>query len=255
MKLKCTYNEKYFNEVECQRHVDIRYYDDDLLYDQKFRLDTFRDMLEAWADFLVQNDVPAWISHGTLLGWFWNKKILPWTHNVNFQMLIQSLDELANRYNNTLFRGRYLIDVNPMFKCRGNQRAVDNNKVDARFIGSMVLLMIDVENGMYVEITSLSRTKAVDGKESFSCKSPHYYNLEDLFPLHLTDFEGYRFFRPNKILKLLASEYKEKSMTVTEFIPNDYYKGCKFANDKKEWLCDLNPFIDTKYNFCIISKI
>jgi hypothetical protein len=71
----CQTNVKYFNEVgECQRHVDIRYYNDDLSYNQTMRMEMFKQLLDSYSAFLLQNHLQSWIAHGTLLGWFWGQK-------------------------------------------------------------------------------------------------------------------------------------------------------------------------------------
>jgi hypothetical protein len=63
--------------------------------------------------------------------------VLPWSHNLNFQIMGNTLEKLGNDFNSTLFRGRYLIDVNPHFRCliQPAGKILHNNKIDARFIG------------------------------------------------------------------------------------------------------------------------
>lgn len=50
------------------------------------------------------------------------------------------------------------------------------------------------------------------------CKSIHYHQPADLFPLQLTVFEGVNVFRPKNAMKLLAIEYGEKSMTLETYL-------------------------------------
>jgi hypothetical protein len=54
-----------------------------------------------------------------------------------------------------------------------------------------------------------------DGK--LTCKSPHIYDPDDLFPLHLTMLGDAAVFRPHRAMKILANEYGEKSMVNTNF--------------------------------------
>jgi hypothetical protein len=62
--------------------------------------------------------------------------VFPWDVDLDFQMLVHSMDLLSKNYNGMLFQNRYLIDVNPHYKYRFHQ---NNNVIDARFIGNLIL--------------------------------------------------------------------------------------------------------------------
>ncbi|KAJ4336925.1 mannosyltransferase, partial [Neurospora sp. IMI 360204] len=109
----------------------------------------------------------TWLAHGTLLGWYWNGAIMPWDYDLDVQVSNSTLGTMAASYNGTTFdyvytlsdqeekeglgkQGelhvkRYLLDVNPYWAQRTRLEGL--NVIDARWI--------DMENGMYVDITGL----------------------------------------------------------------------------------------------------
>lgn len=98
------------------------------------------------------------------------------------------------------------------------------NVIDARFI--------DIHSGMYMDITALtdqSIGRPVESKKILSCKSPHWYRFEDIFPLKASKLMGVNVWRPNNPIAVLAQEYSFKSMT------NRNYKRYKFT-DQKMWV-------------------
>ncbi|KAJ3253805.1 hypothetical protein HK103_000329 [Boothiomyces macroporosus] len=98
-----------------------------------------------------------------------------------------------------------LLIIHELFKNWGKQ---DNNVIDARFI--------DTRNGHFIDITGVS-----EYRRFLSCKTPRYYNYEQLFPLVRTTFEGIPTWRPNQYQKVLQREYRDKP----------YYK-VHFANSE-----------------------
>ena len=66
--------------------------------------------------------VQTWITHGTLLGWWWNQRILPWDSDLDVQLTEASIAFLANFYNMTEYgfalpempdHRTYLLEINP----------------------------------------------------------------------------------------------------------------------------------------------
>lgn len=53
----------------------------------------------SWAD---SNSFPYWISHGTLIGWHWNKQILPWDVDIDLQIHGNMLYDLEQFHNVTV---------------------------------------------------------------------------------------------------------------------------------------------------------
>jgi hypothetical protein len=51
-----------------------RYFNEVVDYDT--RLDTLKHMVRAWLQTTSKEGIETWIAHGTLLGWWWNAKVL-----------------------------------------------------------------------------------------------------------------------------------------------------------------------------------
>lgn len=123
--------------------------------------------------------------HGSLLGWFWNRKIMPWDSDVDVQMSMKSMDHLAKYYNMTMHHfklpgisdGRdYMLEINPHYT--NDSTTDDMNVIDGRWV--------DTETGLFIDITTLRHnlTAQAEGHEGYMmCKDRHHYNFSDIFPL------------------------------------------------------------------------
>jgi len=140
---------------------------------------------------------------------FWNQQLFPWDDDIDVQMTISDLSQICTQYNGTIFLRRYLFDCNPHLFWRQHQ---EENVIDARFI--------DTHNGLFIDITGLSqsKTKSRIVKKEVHCKSPHYYEISDIFPLHYTLLNGISVFRPHNVLKILKKEYSEAAMQNTVWV-------------------------------------
>ena len=70
---------KYFHEPaedDLHRHYDTRFFKG-LVGDEERQI-TLRAMIRAYLLLFENFQLETWIAHGTLLGWYWNAKILPW---------------------------------------------------------------------------------------------------------------------------------------------------------------------------------
>jgi LicD family len=69
---------KYFKEPEGRglSHYDARYYRRRVTQDK--RAETLRELIVAFNDIMEAEGIVTWLAHGTLLGWFWNGRVLPW---------------------------------------------------------------------------------------------------------------------------------------------------------------------------------
>ncbi|KAI8617948.1 LicD family-domain-containing protein [Chytriomyces sp. MP71] len=161
--------------------------------------DSLHRLVGAWSAFADREEITWWIAHGALLSYFWNARLFPWDLDLDIQMSVYELIQLA-AYNGTLIDGRFLVDVNPHLVSRESIRM---NTIDAR--------VVDTETGYMIDITGLA---AVLGSNTttYYCKTPHIYNHWDLMPLHETEFEGYKVWRPRALMTLLKHEYKEEAM-------------------------------------------
>ncbi|KIW27703.1 uncharacterized protein PV07_07420 [Cladophialophora immunda] len=177
-------------------------------------------LLKTYAATMRDLRAETWIAHGTLLGWHWNHKFLPWDNDIDVQMSIETLAGLA-LYNMSEYRylvagedkpRTYLLDVNPHYTIASTRDVA--NKIDGRWI--------DTTNGKYIDITAVhvspgdAEHTPVDQGIFFS-KDGHRYLREDLFPLQDTTVEGIGVKVPHNPAKILAEEYGKKSLTKTRF--------------------------------------
>ena len=184
--------------------------------------------------FATMNDIGAqtWIMHGSLLGWWWNRRILPWDSDIDVQMSESSIRYLADYYNMTVHHykfkdapgGRdYLLEVNPNYK---NDSTLDHlNMIDARWI--------DMDSGLFIDITTLrpNRTAEALGKHGLMmCKDKHWFWEKSIYPLRDTVFENIPVKVPHAYTELLEEEYGPASLTKTA------YEGHTFDSTKMEWI-------------------
>lgn len=162
---------KYFHEAPQDHHFDERFFQS--TFSSKYeRVATLGRLARAYLRFCTHANVTTWLAHGTLLGWHWNQRSLPWDNDVDAQVAETDLKTLA-KYNQTVVYdlhgfGRassahiYLLDVSSAIHDRGADAA---NTIDARFI--------DAHTGMFVDITAVS--PATDYEESlFEIIDPTY---------------------------------------------------------------------------------
>ncbi|KAF2250505.1 hypothetical protein BU26DRAFT_562485 [Trematosphaeria pertusa] len=221
---------KYFHEPgegDVMGHYDARYFKGVVADDE--RTDTQLHMIRAYLDFFRQEGLDTWIAHGTLLGWWWNGRRLPWDWDMDTQVSGATLAFLGERYNQThhkyvsddgSVKREYLLDVNPM--ARERERGDGMNIIDARWI--------DLRNGLFIDITGLSETHPDTAPGVWSCKNYHRYHTSDLYPMRETVFEGVIAKVPYSYDKILIQEYQEKALVVTEF------QGHAWDPNRKEWL-------------------
>lgn len=114
---------------------------------------TLLALINTYATTTSRLRAETWIAHGTLLGWHWNQKFFPWDNDVDVQMSIETLAELAphnmSEYHYPVVgedKPRiYLLDINPHYTIASTRDAA--NKIDARWI--------DTTNGKYIDITAV----------------------------------------------------------------------------------------------------
>ena len=145
---------------------------------------------------------------------------MPWDFDVDAQVSGTTLAILAEQHNGSVHayahsnpttglreNRTYLLDVNPFATRVG--RGTGQNFIDARWI--------DVETGMFVDITGLVERDPRGQPGVWSCKNYHGYQPDELFPLRETEFEGVPAMVPWKYEGILVGEYGAKSLVVTEW--------------------------------------
>lgn len=181
--------------------------------------------------------IETWLAHGTLLGWYWNRKIMPWDDDIDMQISEKSMHHLANYYNMTVHhfkipgahdddndQGRdFMLEINPRWEIVSPSD--ETNRIDGRWI--------DMTSGLYIDITTLhhNETAQAEGIEgAMMCKDLHNYMYDDIFPLRETTFEGAAARVPFAYADILTEEYEAESLSQTEFHEH------KFDSVLQEWI-------------------
>lgn len=210
--------EKYWHESIFHPHYDGRFIDHTLPYEEQKTNLTL--LMQSYLWTMADLGAETWIIHGTLLGWWWNRKILPWDSDIDVQMTNTTVHFLASYYNMTIhnFKKRnYLLEVNPKYTDDSYEDRL--NVIDARWI--------DTETGLFIDITAV---RPRPGKKNVLCsKDQHEELTQDLFPLRDSIFEGQNVKIPYDYAKLLTSEYGTASLTRTK------YSGHEFNTTSMEW--------------------
>jgi hypothetical protein len=213
---------KYFHEPgsdDLLGHYDLRFFQKLLSYEEK--RDTQVHMMRAYLEVFRENGLETWIAHGTLLGWWWNGKMLPWDWDIDTQVSEATLIQMGAHFNHTRHTytassstlhndpvtRTYLLDVNPHAAER--EHGDGFNIIDARWI--------DVHNGLYIDITGLSDLYSELLPNVLSCKNFHHYAVNDIYPLRQTTYEGMTAQVPYAYDRILVEEYGEESLVLTKF--------------------------------------
>lgn len=221
---------KYFHESNSCDHCDARYGERPL--SQIDRRRGLSALIRAYLSTMEDIGVETWLMHGSLLGWFWNRKIMPWDTDIDVQITERSMQHLADYYNMSVhhfnFPGSnmghdYLLEINPNW---ANPSSTDvDNKIDGRWV--------DMTSGLYVDMTTLrwaKRAEARGRESSMMCKDGHRYEHKDIFPLRDTGFEGVPAKVPFAYANVLTEEYGASSLTDT------IYKKHRYDVDLQEWV-------------------
>ena len=124
----------------------------------------------------------TWIAHGSLLGWHWNQKFLPWDNDIDVQVSAETLAGLV-AYNMTQYQysvtgeaapRTYLLDINPHFNIASTRDVA--NKIDGRWI--------DTTDGKYIDITAVHVSVEESEDTPFPpgvlfSKDGHYYEVSE----------------------------------------------------------------------------
>jgi hypothetical protein len=111
------------------------------------------NLLKSYAATMRNLQMQTWIAHGTLLGWHWNQKFLPWDNDIDVQVSAETMRKMVS-YNMTEYSfpstaeitpRRYLLDINPHYTIASFKDVA--NKIDGRWI--------DTSNGKYIDITAV----------------------------------------------------------------------------------------------------
>lgn len=249
--------EKYFHESIFHAHYDGRFAYSTL--PDNIRRPHLRALVRSYLATMHDLNAETWIMHGSLLGWWWNQRIMPWDDDIDVQVSEPAISFLAAYHNMTihsfaavdldlndaemeLMRGgkRYLLEVNPHY---ANPSTADwQNVIDARWI--------DVDTGLFIDITTLrvNQTQEEERKRMYRprgsayrvpeppqqmyCKDEHSFWSTQIFPLRTSLFEGVPVRIPYSYEELLVEEYGEGALTQKEFWQEKHF----FDQEEMEWL-------------------
>ncbi|MCJ1442913.1 MAG: hypothetical protein MMC23_003410 [Stictis urceolatum] len=222
-------NKKYFHESTFHPHYDGRFATK-TLPDAERRIN-LTALVKSYLATMKDLGAETWLMHGTLIGWWWNRKILPWDSDIDVQMTFDSMAFLHNYYQLYVFHwthpdipgGRdYMLEINEQFdKDNENNRY---NAIDGRWI--------DMQTGIFIDITAVKPNDEMRAKGqlgALKCKDNHKYNESDIFPLRDSTFEGVDVKIPYEYAWLLEEEYTKRALTKDEF------EGHKFNPTSLEW--------------------
>lgn len=191
---------KFFKQMLHNPHLDRRYGHKGN-YESKIVNKILISLLNILVKICEKQDIKCILAHGTLIGYYFNKKILPWDDDIDLVLIGDSIKKFLklNKIQNKYF----IIEVNPHYINRSPSDIV--NVIDARIICK--------QTGYFIDITFLTinnKYSTEQKKTVINCKSPHYYFLDDFLPLKKDHFEGINVYVPNKIEKVLQYEYGKK---------------------------------------------
>lgn len=240
---------KYFKESPDSAHMDARFADPDVLSSisgggssnsnsntstdpasHAVLTDLFRSYTLAMRDL----GVDTWLAHGSLLGWFWGRKFLPWDPDIDVHVYWADFAFLARYHNMSVFPfgpRRYLLDINPValakleqilpgrpgpveldpdeYRARSRTRVPGSDDVDGRWI--------DMATGLFIDITALAYTSTTDGLRVVRAHDGHAYRLEDVYPLQPSRLEAIDIAVPYSPENLLAQEYGRQALLTDSF--------------------------------------
>ena len=197
---------KYWHESVFHPHYDGRFTDHAL--PDEYQRSNLTQLMQSYLFSMRDLGAVTWLCHGTLLGWYWNRKIMPWDSDIDVQMTAHSIGFLARYYNLTIhdYRNKkYMLEINPGFKNGTYQDRL--NVIDARWI--------DIDSGLFIDITAV-RVKPGSKGEIMASKDKHEEQTADLFPLRESKFEGLTVNVPNNYMKILGQEYGMRALTKLE---------------------------------------
>jgi phosphorylcholine metabolism protein LicD len=161
-------------------------------------------MLKVFINICEFNNIKPVLAHGGLIGHYFNNKMLPWDDDIDLVLIGKSINNFLRLDLKKINSNKhFFLEINPNSLNRNINDRV--NIIDARFISK--------KYGFFIDITFLTENKGLtkkQGKNIINCKSPHYYFLEDFYPLKKEKFEEMEIYIPNKIKNVLSYEYGNK---------------------------------------------
>lgn len=133
---------KFFNEVHGKAHLDVRYGKRNL--SKQIIHKQLKILLKETVHIFNIVNIPCIIMHGSLIGWYFGKHMLPWDDDIDIVILDEHRDKLKtlHQYQNN----NILIEVNPVIDTIHRD---PNNIIEARIICK--------NTGVFIDVTNLSK--------------------------------------------------------------------------------------------------
>jgi hypothetical protein len=204
--------QKYFHESKFSAFYDARYGKRSVpYYDRRNQLSA---LTKAYLTTIDDIGIETWPTHGSLLGWYRNGKLIPGKFEVHVQVTEASMQHLASYYNISVYpvklAGReenrdYPLEINPNWMDASTTDV--ENQINARWF--------DTTTGLYIDITALrwdeeARSGGIDGR--VMSKDDHRYLHNDIFPLRDGTFEDAPVKIPFAYANILVGEYGNESL-------------------------------------------
>ena len=159
--------------------------------------------LLEYADIvLTQNDIPYWISCGTLLGAVRHQGFIPWDDDIDLQL------KLSDRPRLLALRTRLQQDGFVLLDAGGGSKLAYANFWRFPYID---LAMVDRAD----EVLRLCYPLTADGRGTFA-KAVQWPNeclrVDDVFPLTRVPFEDFSVWAPGRTLGAAHAMYGERSL-------------------------------------------
>ncbi|EME46823.1 hypothetical protein DOTSEDRAFT_70706 [Dothistroma septosporum NZE10] len=210
---------KYFQESTFHQHYDGRFADRPLKYDEQSH--HLSALIRTYLLTMESIGAETWLMHGTLLGWYWNRRIMPWDSDLDVMISETSLHFLAAYHNMTMHtftlpryktRRSYMLEMNSHCLENGLDK---QNMIDARWI--------DTDTGLFIDITTLRRNDTANSEPGLMVvKDKHHYMYDDIFPLRQSTFEGIPVSIPYAYPDILAEEYGDESLAAADYQHHHY---------------------------------
>lgn len=231
---------KYFHESNFHPHYDGRFGNRILKYDEQ--QEHLKALIQTYLSTMNDIGAETWLMHGTLLGWYWNRKVMPWDSDLDVMVSEKSLHFLASYHNMTMHRFKlpstskkfrsYLLEINPNYH---EDEIDDENRIDARWV--------DTESGLFIDITTLRHDKTAKSRgedEQMIVKDKHHYMLDDIYPLRESTFEGIPVRVPYAYPEVLTEEYGNEALSGTN------HEHHRYDVQKQTWI--PQKVVDSKFD-------
>lgn len=238
--------------------VDYRFYDLELIEKYQLKNAKLQQLIRGWIHFSRIAGVNWWLTHSSLMGWYWNGFHLPFENRATAQVPIGDLfDKLIPHNQSIIFDykdsttghyGSFFLDINPFSINAGNDADGKNkvNLVDARFIDMSTGLVLDIsasrafkpdggKKGIHRELNlgDQKKVKKMIEESKFNTvlydKEHNFTPLEEVLPLVPVHFDNELAFIPSHYSKILSDD-SDKSLTRSS------KSGFKFRSLFKLWI-------------------